>query len=59
LLIAAGYQGKKGIFKYSPKDGSITHYVTSPILVGLAIAGQSMYLASNDSIYESEVSSRH
>jgi sugar lactone lactonase YvrE len=58
LLIAAGYQGKKGIFQYSPKNGSITHYITAPILVGLAIAGQSMYLASNDSIFESTVGSR-
>jgi hypothetical protein len=58
LLIAAGYQGKKGIFQYSPADGSIAHYITAPILVGLAITGQNMYLASNDSIYQSSVGSR-
>jgi sugar lactone lactonase YvrE len=58
LLIATGYQGKKGIFRYSPKNGSIAHYITAPILVGLAIAGQSMYLASNDSIYQSLVGSQ-
>jgi sugar lactone lactonase YvrE len=58
LLIASGYQGKKGIFRYSPKDGSMAHYVTAPILVGLAVAGRSIYLASNDSIYELMVGSR-
>jgi sugar lactone lactonase YvrE len=58
LLIASGYQGKKGIFRYSPADGSIIHYATAPILVGIALAGHSMYLASNDSIFESAVGSR-
>jgi sugar lactone lactonase YvrE len=58
LLIAAGYKGKKGIFQYSPKDDSITYYIAAPILVGLAIAGQNIYLASNDSIYELAIGSR-
>jgi sugar lactone lactonase YvrE len=58
LLISAGYQGKKGIFRYSPTDGSISHYITAPILVGLAVSGQSIYLASNNSIYESVVGSQ-
>jgi hypothetical protein len=57
LLIATGYQGKKGIFQYSPKNESIAHYITAPILVGLAITGHSMYLASNDSIYQSSIGS--
>jgi len=51
LLIATGYQGMKGIFRYSPFDGSIKHYLTAPILVGLAVSDQNIYLASNDSIY--------
>jgi sugar lactone lactonase YvrE len=58
LLISAGYQGKKGIFRYSPMDGSISLYITAPILVGLAVSGQSIYLASNNSIYESSVGSQ-
>ena len=57
LLIAAGYQGKKGIFRYSPKDGSVAHYITSLILVGLAVAGENIYLASNDSIWQLSVGS--
>jgi sugar lactone lactonase YvrE len=51
LLIATGYQGKKGIFRYSPFAGSMKHYLAAPILVGLAVSGQNIYLASNDSIY--------
>ncbi len=51
LLICAGYQGKKGIFRYSPSTGSIQHYISAPILVGLAVAGQDIFLASNSSIY--------
>jgi sugar lactone lactonase YvrE len=58
LLIAAAYQGKKGIFRYSPKDGSVTHYITAPILIGLAIDRQNIFLASNDSIYQLSVGSR-
>ncbi len=51
LLISAGYQGKKGIFRYSPSEDLIQHLITAPILVGLAVAGQDLYLASNNSIY--------
>jgi sugar lactone lactonase YvrE len=51
LLIAAGYQGKKGIFRYSPGNGSVQHFVTSPILVGLAVSGQDVFLANSSSIY--------
>jgi sugar lactone lactonase YvrE len=51
LLISAGYQGKKGIFRYSPEDGSIRHYIAAPILIGLAVSGQDIFLATNSSIY--------
>jgi WD40 repeat protein len=51
LLISSGYQGKKGVFRYSPEEGSIQHYITAPILVGLAVAGQDIFLATNNSIY--------
>ncbi len=56
LLISAGYKGKKGIFRFSPEDGSIAHYITAPILVGLAIAGQDIYLATSSSIYRAQLS---
>jgi hypothetical protein len=51
LLIAAGFKGKKGIFRYSPVDGSFRLYIASPILVGLAIADRTAYLASGDALY--------
>jgi hypothetical protein len=51
LLIAAGYKGKKGIFRYSPVDGSLQIYIAAPILVGLAVAGRTAYLASGDALY--------
>ena len=51
LLISAAYQGKKGIFRYSPGNGSILHYIAAPVMVGLAVAGQDLFLASGSSIY--------
>lgn len=56
LLLAAGYQGKKGIFKYSLKDGSIRHFVAAPIMVGLAVSGQDIYFAGGSSIYHARFS---
>jgi sugar lactone lactonase YvrE len=55
LLIAAGYQGKKGIFQYSLKDGSVRHFATAPILVGLAVSGQDIYFADGTSIYWAQI----
>ena len=51
LLICAAFQGKKGIFRYSPADGSIQHFITAPIMVGLAVSGQDVFIASSTSIY--------
>jgi sugar lactone lactonase YvrE len=51
LLISAGYQGKKGIFRYSPRNGSIHHYIASPVMVGLAVSGENLFMACSHSIY--------
>ncbi len=51
LSLSAGFRGKKGIFRYSPQNGSLRHYIAAPILVGLAVAGSDMFLASSSSIY--------
>ncbi len=51
LLIATGYQGKKGIFRYSPENGTIQHFISAPILVGLAVSDRDVYLASSSAIY--------
>jgi sugar lactone lactonase YvrE len=51
LLVCSGYQGKKGVFRYSPQNGSFTHFITAPILIGLAVAGRDLFLATRDAIY--------
>jgi sugar lactone lactonase YvrE len=51
LLISTAYQGKKGIFRYSPARDSLNHFIAAPVMVGLAIAGRDIYLASGNSIY--------
>ncbi len=51
LLICTGFQGKKGVFRFTPEDGSFIHYIAAPIPVGLAIAGSDIFLATRDSIY--------
>jgi sugar lactone lactonase YvrE len=51
LLIAAAFQGKKGIFRYSPEDSSMEHFIAAPMLVGVAVSGNDVYLATGDSIY--------
>lgn len=51
LLISAAYQGKKGVFRYSPAIGAIRHYIAAPVMVGLAVSGQDLFMASNNSIY--------
>lgn len=58
LLLAAGFQGKKGIFSFSLKSGDLQHYMTAPTLVGLAVAGQDIFLADSNSIYHAQLPGR-
>ena len=51
LLICAGFEGKKGVFKYSPQSGALQHYIAAPVLIGLAISGREVFLAENSSLY--------
>jgi sugar lactone lactonase YvrE len=51
LLLCTGYEGKKGVFRYSPQTGSFSHYIAAPIPIGLAIAGTDIFLATRDSLY--------
>jgi sugar lactone lactonase YvrE len=51
LLICAGYEGRKGIFRYSHADGSVSHFLAGPIPVGLAVSGRDIVVATRDSIY--------
>jgi sugar lactone lactonase YvrE len=51
LLIAASFLGKKGIFKFSPQQGDLVHFIAAPMLVGVAVAGNEVVLADTGSIY--------
>ena len=51
LLITGGFEGNKGVFRYSLETGSFEHYVAGPILVGVATSQDGIVLASSDSIF--------
>ncbi len=51
LLIATSHGGRKGIFKYSPLSGELTHHIAAPTLVGVAVSRDEIFLADNTSIY--------
>lgn len=51
IWIAASYGGKKGVFRYLPDSGEITLHVAGPMLVGLALAGDDIFLADSSSIF--------
>jgi sugar lactone lactonase YvrE len=59
LLICAGFQGRKGVFRYSLKNGSLEHYIAGPIMVGLAVSGPDLFLASSHSIYRIQLSGKN
>jgi hypothetical protein len=51
LLIAASYGGKKGVFRFSPKTGELSHFIAGPTLVGLAERDGEIILADSQSIF--------
>lgn len=51
LWIAASYRGKKGIFRLSPAGGEPIHHIAAPMLVGLAIVGEDVFMADGSSLY--------
>ncbi len=51
LWVAASYRGKKGIFTFSPKKKELTHYIAGPMLVGLALHGNEVFLVDGSSVY--------
>jgi sugar lactone lactonase YvrE len=51
VLIACAYSGKKGIFLFSPASGSFEHFITAPMLVGVTVAEDDIFLAENTSLY--------
>lgn len=51
LLIASSYEGRKGLFRYSPGSAEIKHYVAGPTLVGVALSGDDLFLADSESLF--------
>ncbi len=51
LLVTASWQGRKGLFRLSPATGEWSHHVAGPMLVGVAVARDGLYLADSSSIY--------
>jgi len=51
LWIAAAYGGKKGVFRYSMSSRELVHHIAGPMLVGLALGAEDIFLADNNSIY--------
>jgi sugar lactone lactonase YvrE len=54
LLITGAFQGKKGVFRYSPETGTIEHFIAGPILVGIAVSPSAIFLADNQSVLRLE-----
>lgn len=50
LLIAASYEGRKGLFRYSPGSAEIKHYAAGPTLVGVVLSGDDLFLADSESL---------
>lgn len=55
LYVGASYKGKKGIFRIT-KNGSITHFLSAPIPVGLAFDRDGrLIIATNEALYRLSV----
>jgi hypothetical protein len=51
LWVAASYEGKKGIFRVSPRTGAVVHHIAGPMLVGLAADADDVFLADSSNLY--------
>ncbi len=51
LLISASYRGKKGVFKYDPSTSELDYYIAAPILVGIVVSGNDIFLADGASLF--------
>lgn len=50
LLVTASFQGEKGVFRLGD-SGTIEHYIAAPTLVGVAVAGEEIFLVDSTSVY--------
>jgi sugar lactone lactonase YvrE len=51
LLLAASYGGRKGIFRYSLRSKELVHHIAAPMLVGLALDAEDIFLADGSSLF--------
>ncbi len=51
LWVAAAYRGRKGIFRFSQKKKELTHCIAGPMLVGLALDRDEVFLVDGSSVY--------
>jgi WD40 repeat protein len=51
LLLAASYAGSKGVFRITPSERKIEHYIAAPTMVGVAVSRGDVVLADNSSVY--------
>ena len=51
LWLAASYGGRKGIFRYSPRSKELVHHIAGPMLVGLALDAEDVFLVDGSSLY--------
>jgi len=58
LLIASSYEGRKGLFRFSPVSAEIEHYLAGPTVVGVALSGDDLFLADSESLFWLRASSK-
>jgi sugar lactone lactonase YvrE len=51
LLLAASYGGRKGIFRYSFRSKKLAHHIAGPMLVGLALDAEDIFLVDGSSLF--------
>ena len=51
LLLAASYGGRKGIFRYSLRSKELVHHIAGPMLVGLALDADDLFLVDGSSLF--------
>ncbi len=51
LLLAAAWQGNKGIFRFSPDTCTLSYYIAGPMLVGIAVAGDDIFLVDSSALF--------
>jgi sugar lactone lactonase YvrE len=51
LWLAASYGGRKGIFRYSSRSKELAHHITGPMLIGLALDNEDIFLVDGSSLY--------